>query len=175
MAQTPQEAQNTGGRQAASLVTAARRLRTPHMAPNDDAMTYVMDSMSEDSTIQEKLECVSRLRVIALALGAERTRKELLPFLRTLRDPPVRGLRRGWLGAFRSGSHVQPLPPERTPCAPGDHGMPSILAAPSLHAAARAASRRARAPAALLPDRPASLRFRRSCMRSLTTWWETRF
>ena len=29
-------------------------------------------------------------QVVALALGEEKTRSELLPFLRKLRDPPVR-------------------------------------------------------------------------------------
>lgn len=53
-------------------------------------MEYVVASLNADSTIQDKLLCVSRLRVVALALGEEKTRSELLPFLRKLRDPPVR-------------------------------------------------------------------------------------
>ena len=55
-----------------------------------DAMQYVTESLNGEATIQDRLLCVSRLRVVALALGEEKTRSELLPFLRKLRDPPVR-------------------------------------------------------------------------------------
>ena len=55
-----------------------------------DAMGYVVDAMKNEAPIQDKLLCVSRLRVVALALGEEKTRSEMLPFLRKLRDPPVR-------------------------------------------------------------------------------------
>ena len=64
------------------------------MAPPEDVMGYVTDAMKNDSTIQEKLQCVSRLRIIALALGEEKTRTQLLPFLRSLRDKPVRSAAR---------------------------------------------------------------------------------
>lgn len=69
-------------------------------------MAYVIDAMKGESSIQDKLLCVSRLRVIALALGEEKTRTQLLPFLRNLREPPVRG-------AAKRGSAPTSLP--RTP------------------------------------------------------------
>jgi hypothetical protein len=64
------------------------------MAPPEDVMGYVTDAMKSGSTIQDKLQCVSRLRIIALALGEEKTRTQLLPFLRRLRDKPVRSAAR---------------------------------------------------------------------------------
>ena len=54
-----------------------------------EAMTYVCEHLKEDASISDRLLCVSRLRVIALALGEEKTRTELLPFLCRLRDQPV--------------------------------------------------------------------------------------
>ena len=69
------------------------------MAPNEDAMAYVTEAMRSEATIQDKLLCVSRLRVVALALGEKKTREELLPFLRKLRDPPVR-----WPGTWRGST-----------------------------------------------------------------------
>jgi len=52
------------------------------MASPVDVMECVKDAMKPESTIQDRLECVSNLRVIALALGDEKTRTQLLPFLK---------------------------------------------------------------------------------------------
>ena len=78
------------------FVREARRGWTPpsSMAPPEDVMVYVTDAMKSDSTIQDKLLCVSRLRVIALALGEEKTRTQLLPFLKSLCEKPVRSAAR---------------------------------------------------------------------------------
>ena len=59
--------------------------KSPH-----EAMAYVQQSLTGEASIADRLQCVQRLRVVALALGEEKTRTELLPFLRKLRDPPVR-------------------------------------------------------------------------------------
>lgn len=84
-----------------------------------DAMGYVVDAMKNEAPIQDKLLCVSRLRVVALALGEEKTRSEMLPFLRKLRDPPVR-----WPGT-RGEAPLETADagsPRRRRLAPSGHG-----------------------------------------------------
>ena len=46
----------------------------------DAAMLYVRQTLGSDDSLA-KLDCLNKLRVLALALGAEKTRLELLPYL----------------------------------------------------------------------------------------------
>ena len=58
------------------------------MASPEKVMEYVTTAFT-DSSVQDRLACVSNLRVIALALGQEATRKQLLPFLKELQEMSV--------------------------------------------------------------------------------------
>ena len=54
----------------------------------NEAMAYVRETLTPEKEIEERTECVGRLKVVALALGAEKTRTELLPFLKKLCEFP---------------------------------------------------------------------------------------
>jgi len=73
-------------------------------------MDHVRENLNEASNIQDRLLCVSRLRVIALALGEEKTRSELLPFLTQLRETPVRAF-----GGRLAPPSARPMPPQPRP------------------------------------------------------------
>ena len=72
-----------------------------------DPMAYVKESLSGGASVADRLRCVGRLRVVALALGEDKTRNELLPFLTKLRGLPVRGRL-----ALPKPPWAPPLPPE---------------------------------------------------------------
>ena len=63
---------------------------------SSSALKYVKDTLGKwlgdndnKPTIQTQLLCVSRLRVVALAIGVESTQKELVPFIQELAEEAV--------------------------------------------------------------------------------------
>ena len=53
------------------------------MAAQSDVsgMEYVKENMSKGTSFNLQVECVQKLPLIALAIGPDLTRKELLPFI----------------------------------------------------------------------------------------------
>ena len=64
----------------------ARRARAPAAFCVCTALTHLPCVVAQNDDVQLQLNSVRRLKTIAVALGEERTRKELIPFLQESKD-----------------------------------------------------------------------------------------